>query len=348
MTAELDKIPVTLCDPIVFSSFYRPQIWGGRGLQTHLHRQLPGDGPIGEAWEISSQKLHVSLVSDGPLKGSRLSDLWRNHRHQLAGDINTPEFPLLIKWLECRQMLSVQVHPNDEIAQQVLGETNGKSEAWIVLHAERTARIYAGLKPGVTRCEFQSRIESGTVLECMHSFQPQPGDCVWLPAGSVHTAGGGLIFAEIQQSSDATFRLFDWNRKGFDGNPRPLQIEKGMEAINWRQGPISPVTPSQLDNSIHRSKCHSLVEDSSFHLERYFVDDKLRNPHEGQLSVWVVIEGCATLVGKGDSILRHANNGDTVLVPASAIDISWRTLEPSVPLKLLCVRLNNSVRYPRN
>ena len=143
-----------LTDPICFDSYLRPQIWGGRGLSRHLGRTLPEQGSYGEAWEISALPPHVSRVSQGVTAGLELTELWTNWRQNLlgpeAGRLAEPtaEFPLLVKWLECRELLSVQVHPDDSMAREVLGQPYGKSEAWIVIHAEPTARVFAGLKPG--------------------------------------------------------------------------------------------------------------------------------------------------------------------------------------------------------
>src|SRR5690606_7579266 len=139
------------------------------------------------------------------------------------------------------QLLSIQVHPTDKLARRLTGESFGKTEAWVILHAEPTAIVYAGFLPEVTREEVERRLAEGT-LECaLHHFTPRPGDCLFLPAGTVHAVGGGVVMAEVQQASDATFRLHDWNRLGPDGKPRQLHIQEGLEAIDWSQGPVNPV-----------------------------------------------------------------------------------------------------------
>jgi mannose-6-phosphate isomerase len=273
----------SLLNPLIFEPFYRPQVWGGRGLSACLGRHLPDERPYGEAWEISPQPLHVSKVSEGELAGRTINDLWSNYSQELARARNSGMFPLLIKWLECRELLSLQVHPDDQMAQRVLNEPYGKSEAWIVIAAEPTARVYAGLKPGVSQDDVIGHLKHGTLVECLHSFVPRPGDCVSLPAGTIHAAGGGLVVAEVQQSSDATFRLFDWNRMGLDGKPRPLQIERALEAVNWNQGPIDPVVPAIIESQAG-TVARKIVDGNGFRLERYVLNQPTRSVHEGELT----------------------------------------------------------------
>ena len=150
-------------------------------------------------------------------------------------------FPLLIKFLDCCDLLSIQVHPSDEQAVRLSRETSGKTEAWIVLNVQPGGRIYAGLKAGTTRSELEKLLALGKLEQCLHSFTPQPGDCIFLPSGTVHAVGGGVVLAEVQQSSDATFRLFNWNRLGSDGQPRPLHIPQSLESIDWNAGPVQPL-----------------------------------------------------------------------------------------------------------
>ena len=338
-TFDLPASETMVTDPLVFDTYYRPQIWGGRGLSTLLRRKLPTECPYGEAWDLSPQALHVSRVTNGPLLGRDLNDLWTNYRSLLSGGCGPASFPLLVKWLECRELLSLQVHPDDRMAQQILNEPFGKSEAWVVVTAEPTARVYAGLKPGVTRSTFESHINAGTLIECLHSFVPVAGDCISLPAGTIHAAGGGLIVAEVQQSSDATFRLYDWNRLGLDGNPRPLQVDLALGAINWDQGAISPVTPQEIPSACPKVKIEQLVSGPSFQLERYIVEESLSSPHSGELTIWLVLDGKAGLFHPITSYRREFDQGSTVVIPASAGEVIWVPLHDERPLTLLCTRL---------
>lgn len=331
-----------LTDPLVFDCFYRPQVWGGRGLTTHLNRRLPKEGPYGEAWDLSPQPLHVSSVIEGPHCGRDINELWANCHADLTGKSANGVFPLLIKWLECHEMLSLQVHPDDQMAQRLLNQPYGKSEAWIVIDAQPGARVFAGLKENVTRADVEAHIKQGTLAECLHSFVPRPGDCISLPAGTIHAAGGGLLVAEVQQSSDATFRLFDWNRVGLDGKPRELHVARALEATNWNQGPVLPVIPVAVPSGSTAVKVEKLVEGNGFRLERYLAEESFSLPHAGEMTIWMVLEGGGFLNNSATGYQRLFAKGDTVVVPASANEVSWEIVNPPGKLTLLCVRLSGS------
>jgi mannose-6-phosphate isomerase len=312
--------------PLVFEPYFRPQIWGQRRLKDRLDKALPADGPFGESWEISAHPLHVSRVAEGPWCGITLTELWEHHAEELAGSQApaTPRFPLLIKILDCHDLLSVQVHPSDQLARALLSNESGKTEAWVVLDAESTGRIYAGLSPGTTRDDLERHLDAGTVAECLHTFNPQPGDCLLLSCGTVHAAGGGILVAEVQQTSDATFRLFDWNRLGPDGKPRTLHRTEALQAIDWSIGPVRPVTPTKLDGVGCGVQGESLVHCSYFCMERYAVDGELLAPYAGQMSIWMVLAGMIQLQ-TNDGYQRWFRTGETVLIPASAGQASWNT-----------------------
>lgn len=330
-----------LVDPLTFAPYYRPQIWGGRGIQTILGRELPDEeSPYGEAWDLSPLPLHVSRVEDGPLAGTSINELWEHHRQDFAGDVPSQQFPLLIKWLECRDILSLQVHPDNEMAQRVLAEPHGKSEAWVVVHADPTARVYAGLKPGVGRKEVESLIKAGRLIECLHSFVPTAGDCISLPAGTIHAAGGGLVVAEVQQSSDATFRLYDWNRLGLDGRPRPLQVERAIDAVNWDQGSIYPIVPKKIPTNCEGVRAERLVDGFAFRMERYIIEQSMPSPNLGEMTIWMVLAGRAELRNRNTSYSREVAMGQTVVIPAAATEITWESMGGETPLTLLCTRFS--------
>jgi UDP-N-acetylglucosamine/UDP-N-acetylgalactosamine diphosphorylase len=324
-------------DPLVFDTYLRPQVWGGRGLKQHLGRDLPEDCPYGESWDLSPLSSNVSQVIEGPLAGRDLNDLWANCRLALTGGEGPEVFPLLVKWLECLTLLSVQVHPDDQMAQRVLNEPYGKSEAWVVVSAEPTAQVFAGIKQGVTRDDFISHLNAGTLTECLHSFTPKAGDCISIPAGTIHAAGGGLIIAEVQQSSDATFRLFDWNRLGLDGKPRTLQIDRSLEAINWNQGPINPVTPVEFTVNSDGVRGERLVEGHGFIMERFTVYKSFPNPYAGEFTIWMVLEGSAELSNLKTDYHRKFNRGATTVIPASVHQAAWKS--DGNRMTLMCVRL---------
>lgn len=314
--------------PLVFEPYLRPMIWGGRLLERRLGKPLPAEGHFGESWELSVHPHHVSRVAEGPLKGMTLTELWERHRAEIAGSTfsESTQFPWLIKFLDCHELLSVQVHPDDSMARRLLGGESGKTEAWVILHAEPGARLYAGLKPGTTRAILERHLDAGTVVECLHSFTPRAGDCVFLPAGTVHAVGGGVLLAEVQQSSDATFRLFDWNRLGPDGKPRALHRQEALDSIPWPAGPVSPIHPIPLPIPSSDTTAEMLVQCPYFRIDRHRMAGEFAAPYAGQMSVWMLLDGAAELHAEAGKYRRRFGAGQTVLVPASSGPIAWRNL----------------------
>jgi mannose-6-phosphate isomerase len=295
-------------------------VWGGRKLE-EFGKQLPSAERYGESWEISAHSLAVSRVQEGPLAGTTLTDLCENHWEELFGKRpkGDGKFPLLIKLLDCHELLSIQVHPDDQLAAQILGDELGKTEAWIILDVGPEGRVFAGLKEGVTREILQQHLQAGTTDQCLHSFQPKVGDCLFLPAGTVHAVGGGVVMAEVQQSSDATFRLFDWNRVGSDGQPRALHIEESLAAINFAAGPQEPLVEHD-----------PLVSCRYFRLRKLILRTAV--PPKGELSVYMILNGSAELAGAGYQ--RSFSRGETVLIPASASELAWSIAVNSVLLEI--------------
>jgi mannose-6-phosphate isomerase len=253
--------------PLRFNPIFKPAIWGGRRL-ADMFPGAPADGSIGEAWLLSDQGDNVSVVADGPLKGTTLRELMRDRREELLGPslVHHETFPLLLKVIDARENLSVQVHPNDELAQKLTGVSRGKSEAWVVLHAEPGSRIYAGLKEGIDRAALECAVAAGTVVDCLRSFEPTVGNCIYLPAGTVHALGAGITVFEVQQTSDTTYRLFDWNRVDANtGQPRELHIEQVLACTNFDHvwsWPVYPVDEARI------SFTHCLVDCEHFSVRR--------------------------------------------------------------------------------
>ncbi len=222
-------------DLLHFEPLNQPRVWGGRQLETRLGRQLPDARPYGEAWDLVDREEHQSAVAAGPLAGLSLHELWMHRRTEIFGAAYNAHpatrFPLLIKVLDCADDLSLQVHPPAEVACLLDGEP--KTELWYVAHASPGARMHAGLKKGVTRDSFHAAIEHGAVADCVYSMEPVSGDSLLVRSGRVHALGGGLLVYEIQQNSDTTYRVFDWNRAGLDGQPRELHVEKSMQCIDF-------------------------------------------------------------------------------------------------------------------
>jgi mannose-6-phosphate isomerase len=256
-------VPVVL-PPLLLRPIYRRYLWGGRRFASIFGRDLPAGEDFAESWQLVDRGDEQSVVAAGPLAGQTLGRLVREQGQDLLGrHAGLAAFPLLFKFLDAARDLSVQVHPDDAVAARLEPPDLGKTEAWVVVDAAAGARIYAGLREGVDAAALAAALRGGRCDEVLHAFEPRAGDCVFIPAGTVHAIGAGLLVAEIQQSSDVTFRLFDWNRVGPDGRPRPLHVEQGLEAVT-RFGPVDPATPrSTADPAVTR-----LVECEYFILDR--------------------------------------------------------------------------------
>ena len=322
-------------EPLVFEPWLRPMVWGGRVLGSQFNKKLPDDRTFGESWELSAHPQHVSRIAEGSLEGTSLTDLCASHSFELFGE-SAPDdgrFPLLIKLLDCHQLLSIQVHPTDELAPRLANEPLGKTEAWIILAVQPEGKVFAGLKPGVTRGDVEQHLENGTLAECLHSMKPKPGDCMFLPAGTVHAVGGGVVMAEVQQSSDATFRLFDWNRPGPDGKPRQLHIRESLESIDWKAGPVSPAVGRKIGEP--GDPCR-IAECRYFTIDRYTPRASFTPSRDGGLSIWMILDGTAEL--RTPRYRRTFGAGETVLVPAACDAYSWTPTSSQVPT-MLGVRL---------
>jgi mannose-6-phosphate isomerase len=231
--------------PLRFTPIYQYRLWGGRRLANWLKTPLPGDGPIGEAWLLSDRDEHCSRVADGPLKGRTIAQLMEQSPQLVLGKLaqRFRKFPLLLKFLDVRQMLSVQVHPSDGEACLIPEGETGKTEAWIVLEADPGSHIYAGLKAGTTAGNLRA-LSKQTVNNCLASFTPQREHGVFIKAGVVHSLGDGVVVFEVQENSDITFRLYDWDHVDpKTGHGRALQVDKALACVDLTQGSVCPITP---------------------------------------------------------------------------------------------------------
>ncbi len=224
--------------PLTFHPIPKPRPWGGRALAELYQKPLPAGVPIGESWEISDRPGAASVMAHGPLAGRDLRWLMEHHGSAVLGAARAAggRFPLLVKILDAREVLSVQVHPPPAVAARLGGEP--KTELWYVTRAAPDARVWAGLKAGTTRADFEQRLHAGRVAECLHQIPVRPGDALFLPSGRVHALGAGLVLFEIQQNSDTTYRVFDWNRVGPDGRPRELHLEAALASLDF--GDVAP------------------------------------------------------------------------------------------------------------
>lgn len=315
--------------PLRFNPILKEYLWGGRRLGTELGKPI-GDGPhYAESWEVVDHGADQSTVAAGPLAGKTLHEMVAQHGASILGRHDPrPQFPLLLKFLDCQRVLSVQVHPNDAQAARLVPPDLGKTEAWVVLAAEPASKIYAGLKPGVDRQTLGQALASGHCEECLHEFEPRVGDCVLIEAGTVHAIGAGLLIAEIQQASDTTYRLFDWNRLDHDGKPRPLHIRQALEVIDFRRGPVNPVTPQPTGvPPIER-----LVDCDKFVMDRWRLGTTERLPRDERFHILAVIEGSISLNAEDGRCDMH--RGETTLIPASSRDVEIEPKGRSVILDM--------------
>lgn len=301
---------MTSLGPLRFRPLYRRYVWGGRRLGTHLGKPIGPEADYAECWELVDREADQSVVAAGPLAGVTLHALVTGRREELLGrHAPQPRFPLLFKWLDVESRTSVQVHPTDDEAARLVPPDLGKTEAWYFVDVRAGSRAYAGLRRGFDRAAFARELNRGTGPLCLHAFEPHPGQALLVPAGAVHALGEGLLVAEIQQSSDVTWRLDDWGRVGSDGRSRTLHVDEGLAAINDRLGPLDPTwgTPTA------RPECLRLAACPQFVFERWRLDGPLPLGEAGRFTFLAVVDGTLRLAGDDAPFQR----GQTVLLPAS-------------------------------
>jgi mannose-6-phosphate isomerase len=316
-------MPEILSYPLRFQPIFRRYLWGGRRLASLLGKQLGAGEDYAESWEVVDHGQDQSVVLYGPTSGQTVQQLIATHGHELLGrHARHQAFPLLMKYLDACRTLSVQVHPNDQQAAQLDPPDLGKTEAWIVLAAEPGSKIFAGLKQGVTRGELRRQIDAGMCDHVLHQIEPEVGDCIFLPAGTVHAIGAGLVIAEIQQASDTTFRLYDWNRVDPHGNPRPLHIEQALATIDFSRGPINPQKPVPTG----QKGCQRLVDCDKFVIDRCRLDNSLLIGGDNRFHLLTVLNG--SILIDGDPSGLPLSRGQTALLPAAAAPCNVQSTDP--------------------
>ncbi|MFC7336362.1 type I phosphomannose isomerase catalytic subunit [Haloferula chungangensis] len=287
-------------EPIVFTPLYMQRVWGGRSLESAYHRSLPDAAPYGESWEISDRENEQSLVVDGPYAGKSLHDLWTDHRDVIFGTglPSSERFPLLIKVLDARDDLSIQVHPPAELAPSLGGDP--KTEMWFIADADPGSKLYAGLKKGITRQDFEAALANGSVADVVHAIEPKKGESIFIPSGRLHAIGAGFLIHEIQQNSDTTYRVFDWNRVGLDGKARELHVEQSMKSIDF----------DDFEPSMDEARGTVVAECEFFKVEKLILapGDQIGNESADRFSIISVAEGSVVSpsgreFGKGDFFL---------------------------------------------
>lgn len=243
-----------------FAPIYQQRVWGGRGLEKKLGRTLPDEEPYGESWEIVDRPEACNLVSGAGCDGLTIRGALEKDAARLMGpgwDPATP-FPVLVKWLDCQQRLSLQVHPPAEVAPELGGEP--KTENWYVADAAPGAALLVGLKRGVTREEFERRLSEGTLEDCVHRMPVSAGESMFVRSGRLHAIDGGNLILEIQQNSDTTYRVYDWGRVGLDGKPRQLHLDQSMRCIDFDDFEPETIKPEPGDQQLVQSEIFNLAK----------------------------------------------------------------------------------------
>ena len=317
VTAKQTKMISESPYPLRFRPLIKQTIWGGSKLGRLLGKSIGGEDNYAESWEVVDHGRDQSIVENGPLAGKTLTELIQSSPQWVLGGGQRglgdgqaeATFPLLLKYLDCNRVLSVQVHPDDDYGAKMEIPDRGKTEAWYVVDVEPGSLIYAGLKTGVDRNSLAQAMAAGETDRVLHSFHPEPGDCVFIPAGTVHALGAGLVIAEIQQSSDTTFRLFDWNRVGVDGAPRTLHVDQSLEVSDYQSG---PVRPRKTDKTV--VGWQSLVRCDKFALSS-LENGSAPVGGDGRFNILTVPSGKAVLT-TSDDVMQLAR-GQSILLPAA-------------------------------
>jgi mannose-6-phosphate isomerase len=318
---------ISLLHPLRFQPIYQYRLWGGRRLADWLTAPLPGDGPVGEAWLLSDRDDHPSRVAEGPFKGQTIAQLIEQSPEHILGKLSPrfSRFPLLLKFLDVTGMLSVQVHPSDIKAELIPRGETGKTEAWVVLEAKPGSRVYAGLKAGTTPADLRA-LSKQNVNDHLANFLPRRGQSLLIEAGVVHALGEGVVIFEIQQNSDVTFRLYDWDQiDPHTGRPRALQVEQALACVDFAQSAIVPV-----DEAIQPADREQIFGCSHFQLWRLQSAASFLVGASNAPRVLVCIEGVGHIEHAGSDYAME--KGAVVLMPAVVGVCRFR---PEGPVTLL-------------
>ena len=287
------------------------RVWGGRRLETLYGKELPPEVPIGESWEVVDREEAQSVVKCGPFEGKTLNQLWTQHHQEIFGAATapSPRFPLLFKLLDAEDKLSVQVHPPAEIAPSLNGEP--KTEMWYIASCRPDSDLYVGLNKGVTREDFAQALADGSVEDKVQRLPVKPGDAIFIPSGRIHAIGAGNVIVEVQQNSDTTYRVFDWNRVGLDGKPRALHIEESMKSIDF----------SDIEPSLAAPVGEVIAECEYFRVEKWELTTERPATEKGSFAFFTCLSGRVECGG------REFKPGEFFLVPAAMENPVIRSLE---------------------
>lgn len=314
--------------PLRFAPVYKHYLWGGDRFRALFRRSVPGrETAVAESWEIADHPHGESVIQNGPLKGYRLGDLVRQRPQSLFGpgrfDPQSPptRFPLLLKYLDAVQALSIQVHPSDRLAREMGLEDSGKTEVWVVVDAEPGSGLWLGTNRPMTKGELEDAVRRGETESVMNWIPVEVGDCFHIPPGTLHALGPGILVAEVQTSSDATFRVFDWNRVDAEGKRRALRLSEAIRALNASEAPAR----RQIPGATAFPNCERLVVEERFTVDRWTLTAPQRRHSDGRCRLWTLLEGSVDLAfqaGRHEAV-ESLHRGDSILVPAACRDVHW-------------------------
>ena len=322
--------------PLKFETVLKEKVWGGNALATHFNKKTNGSNHIGESWELSAIADDQSVISNGFLAGNNIEELIEVYMGDITGDQIYEkfgnEFPLLIKFIEAQEDLSIQVHPNDNLAKK-RHKAYGKSEMWYILECKKNSKIYTGFKPGVTKEIYEDALKNNRIEDIMNVETPEPGNAFFTPAGRVHAIGAGIVLVEIQQTSDITYRIFDWNRKGTGKEKRELHTDLALDAIDFNQNGSNKLSKLPvINNNLNLVNCeffntNLLWFNKAIDKEYHFIDSFV---------VYICIDGEFQICWDGNT--EKVIKGETVLLPAMIKEV---TLKPLNEARLLEVYVNS-------
>ncbi len=322
--------------PLMFQPVYKAYLWGGDRIAQRFGRALP-PGVYAESWEITDRAEGINVVVNGSLAGKDIHELTQMFGPELLGR-ELPQFPLLIKLIDARERLSVQVHPDEGAARAAGGEP--KAEMWYVLDADPGATVCAGFKPGVNEQRFSEALAAGRVGDLLHELPVGPRDVIFIPGGCVHTIGAGCLIFEVQQSSDTTYRVYDWNRVGPDGKPRDLHLKQALQVIKWQEviAVRAPTPDVSEGGAAKRDLILERLRTPHFRLEEIRLAGIQNCPLDAQSFHVLFLEQGLVRVKSG-SVLIDVTPGTTLLVPACLGTYEMANLRPEAPSRLLRVSL---------